>query len=128
MMSEGRSEIRPTLFACCAWRVIMCAPDGAEHPSQGVYREIVPPERLVFTNTAVDQDGKVIIAVSDNGNGIPKNITEKIFQPFLTTKPSGQGTGLGLSLSYDIVKTHSGTISVDSRVNEFTEFVITLPV
>ena len=44
-----------------AWRIIMCAPDGAEHPSQGVYQEIVPPERLVFTNTAVDKDGNVII-------------------------------------------------------------------
>jgi signal transduction histidine kinase len=52
------------------------------------------------------------IKVADNGNGIPENIKEKIFQPFFTTKPTGQGTGLGLSLSYDIVKVHGGELSV----------------
>jgi signal transduction histidine kinase len=72
--------------------------------------------------------GKVEITVSDNGNGIPQNIVDKIFQPFFTTKPTGQGTGLGLSLSYDIVKAHSGEIKVKTKDGEGSEFVIQLPV
>jgi two-component system NtrC family sensor kinase len=68
------------------------------------------------------------ITVRDNGTGIPDNIKEKIMQPFFTTKPTGEGTGLGLSLSYDIVvKAHGGTIDLDSKQGEYTEFVITLP-
>ena len=63
-------------------------------------------------------DSHVIITVSYNGNGIPKNIVDKIFQPFFTTKPTGQGTGLGLSLSYDIIKAHGGEIKVESREEE----------
>jgi signal transduction histidine kinase len=68
------------------------------------------------------------ITVRDNGNGIPEKIVNKIFQPFFTTKPTGQYTGLGLSLSYDIVKAHGGVIHVNTREGEFTEFVIQLPV
>ncbi len=70
---------------------------------------------------------KVEIIVADNGNGIPSTIKDKIFQPFFTTKPTGQGTGLGLSLSYDIVKAHGGEIKVISKENEGTEFIILLP-
>ncbi len=70
----------------------------------------------------------VIITVSDNGNGIPQNITDKIFQPFFTTKPSGQGTGLGLSLSYDIIKAHEGEINVETKEGAGTKFIISLPV
>jgi len=69
----------------------------------------------------------LIISVSDNGPGIPDPIKEKIFQPFFTTKPTGQGTGLGLSLSYDIIKAHGGTIKVDSVEGEGSEFTIQLP-
>jgi signal transduction histidine kinase len=65
----------------------------------------------------------VEIRVIDNGNGIPKNVVEKIFQPFFTTKPTGQGTGLGLSLAYDIVKAHGGDIRVETE-GEGSEFVI----
>ena len=72
-------------------------------------------------------DKSVIITVSDNGNGIPQNIVDKIFQPFFTTKPTGSGTGLGLSLSYDIVKAHGGEIKVESREGEGTGFIIQLP-
>jgi two-component system NtrC family sensor kinase len=72
-------------------------------------------------------NGSVIIKVKDNGNGIPEKIMGKIFQPFFTTKPTGQGTGLGLSLSYDIVKAHGGEIKVETNDGEFTEFVIQLP-
>lgn len=70
---------------------------------------------------------KIEISVKDNGPGIPPEIKDKIFQPFFTTKPSGQGTGLGLSLSYDIVKAHGGEIKVDSKVGHGTEFIIQLP-
>ena len=71
---------------------------------------------------------QVMVSVSDNGNGIPEAIREKIFQPFFTTKPTGQGTGLGLSLSYDIVKAHGGGLSVESQEGKGTEFTIKLPV
>jgi two-component system NtrC family sensor kinase len=67
------------------------------------------------------------IRINDNGNGIPEKILDKIFQPFFTTKPAGQGTGLGLSLSYDIIKAHGGEIKVDSKEGGFSEFKILLP-
>ena len=70
---------------------------------------------------------KVEITISDNGNGIPQNIVNKIFQPFFTTKPTGKGTGLGLSLAYDIVKALGGEIKINTKENEGTEFTITLP-
>jgi signal transduction histidine kinase len=70
----------------------------------------------------------VTIAVTDNGNGIPQQVLDKIFQPFFTTKPTGEGTGLGLSVSYDIVKAHGGEITVKSQVREGTEFAIILPI
>ena len=72
--------------------------------------------------------GKVEISVSDNGPGIPDTIKDKIFQPFFTTKPTGQGTGLGLSLSYDIIKAHGGDIKVSTKEGEGTEFIIQLPI
>jgi signal transduction histidine kinase len=71
-------------------------------------------------------DNKVEIKVKDNGNGIPQNIIDKIFQPFFTTKPTGSGTGLGLSLSYDIIKAHGGEIKVASKEGEGTMFIIQL--
>ena len=66
--------------------------------------------------------------VKDNGKGIPLNIVDKIFQPFFTTKPTGQGTGLGLSLSYDIIKSHGGEIKVQTKEDEGSEFLVELPV
>ena len=74
------------------------------------------------------KDRHVMVSVADNGNGIPEAIREKIFQPFFTTKPTGQGTGLGLSLSYDIVKAHGGEITVKSKEGKGTEFNVILPV
>jgi len=71
---------------------------------------------------------KVLISVKDNGNGIPQKVVDKIFQPFFTTKPTGQGTGLGLSLSYDIIKTHGGEIKLETKEGEGSEFIIQLPV
>ena len=73
-------------------------------------------------------NGKVEIKVEDNGNGIPQKVSDKIFQPFFTTKPTGQGTGLGLSLSYDIVKAHGGELGVATKEGEGSEFTIQLPV
>ncbi len=73
-------------------------------------------------------DGKVQICVKDNGSGIPQNIIDKIFQPFFTTKPTGEGTGLGLSLSYDIIKAHGGELKVETEERQGTEFIILLPV
>jgi ligand-binding sensor domain-containing protein/signal transduction histidine kinase len=70
---------------------------------------------------------KVEIRVADNGNGIPQNIVDKIFHPFFTTKPTGQGTGLGLSLAYDIIKAHGGEIKVETKEGKGSEFVILLP-
>ena len=70
---------------------------------------------------------KIEISVKDNGNGISQKVLDKIFQPFFTTKPTGQGTGLGLSLSYDIIKAHDGEIKVNTKENEGSEFTIKLP-
>lgn len=72
-------------------------------------------------------NNKVIITVADNGTGMPQQVIDKIFQPFFTTKPTGQGTGLGLSLSYDIVKAHGGELKVNTKEGEGTEFTIELP-
>lgn len=72
---------------------------------------------------------RIEIRIRDNGPGIPPNIMDKIFQPFFTTKPAGQGTGLGLSLAYDIVtKGHNGTLKVSSEEGQGSEFIIQLPV
>jgi two-component system NtrC family sensor kinase len=70
----------------------------------------------------------VEVSVSDNGPGIPTHILDKIFQPFFTTKPTGQGTGLGLSLSYDIVKAHGGELNVETKEGEGSVFIIQLPI
>jgi signal transduction histidine kinase len=82
-----------------------------------------------------ENSGGVKISVKDNGPGIPDSIKSKIFQPFFTTKPTGQGTGLGLSLSYDIVKAHGGELRVETKVGEGlfagqagTVFIIKLPI
>jgi len=73
-------------------------------------------------------NNKVEIRVKDNGNGIPEKVLDKIFQPFFTTKPTGQGTGLGLSLSYDIIKAHNGELNVKTKEKEGTVFIILLPI
>ncbi|MGZ3944620.1 MAG: ATP-binding protein, partial [Mucilaginibacter sp.] len=83
------------------------------------------PEVTVTTST---ENGQVVIKVKDNGTGIPDAIKEKIMQPFFTTKPTGEGTGLGLSLTYDmVVKGHGGSIQANSKEGEYCEFIISLP-
>jgi two-component system, NtrC family, sensor kinase len=84
-------------------------------------------EPTVFVSTKMIGD-KVEIRVKDNGNGIPQKVLDKIFQPFFTTKPTGQGTGLGLSLAYDIVKAHGGELKVETKEGVGSEFIIQIPV
>ncbi len=81
-------------------------------------------------DVSTEKKGQVLeIKIKDNGPGIPRKFLDKIFQPFFTTKPTGEGTGLGLSLSYEIItKGHGGTIHIDTKEGEFTEFIITLPI
>jgi two-component system NtrC family sensor kinase len=84
--------------------------------------------RTSMTHPLGGRGAEVVITISDNGNGIPQKIIGKIFQPFFTTKPTGEGTGLGLSLSYDIItKAHGGEIKVETKEGEGTEFLIKLP-
>jgi GAF domain-containing protein/nitrogen-specific signal transduction histidine kinase len=84
--------------------------------------------RPVLKVATRDLGNAIEVRVRDNGTGIPPELHDRLFQPFFTTKPTGEGTGLGLSISYDIVtQQHGGTIAVDSRVGEFTEFTIRLP-
>ncbi len=83
--------------------------------------------RDFIKSTALSADSsQVEIRIKDNGPGIPSNIINKIFQPFFTTKPTGQGTGLGLSLSYDIIKAHGGEIKVETKEGEGADFIIIL--
>ena len=83
-------------------------------------------EGVVTIRTKKLKEG-IEISVVDNGMGIPEKIVDKIFQPFFTTKPAGQGTGLGLSLSYDIIKFHNGSLRVETKDGEGTTFIVLLP-
>jgi len=87
------------------------------------------PAISVSTRKLYDKSDRyqIEIRVKDNGNGIPQKVLDKIFQPFFTTKPTGQGTGLGLSLSYDIIKAHGGEMKVESKEGEGAEFIVKLP-
>jgi signal transduction histidine kinase len=98
------------------------------HPLKG--REEYEPVVTVSTrrfNSPLGDRGKIEIRVKDNGNGVPQKVLDKIFQPFFSTKPTGQGTGLGLSLSYDIIKAHGGELRVETKESEGAEFIIQLP-
>ncbi len=96
---------------------------SAAADESGNQKDIYEPTVSISTKKI---NNKVEISVSDNGNGIPSSVKEKIFQPFFTTKPTGQGTGLGLSLSYDIVKAHGGELKVETNENVGTTFIISL--
>ena len=89
-------------------------------------KQVEQPKVRVSTK---QEGSNIIITISDNGSGIPEEIKEKIFQPFFTTKVTGDGTGLGLSLSFDIItKGHGGELKVNSTLNEGSEFIIKLPI
>jgi signal transduction histidine kinase len=101
-------------------------PEHSEGEESGaaVPKESYKPEVVVSTHKL---DGKMEISVRDNGEGVPEQVRDKIFQPFFTTKPTGSGTGLGLSLSYDIVKAHGGELSMKTTKDEGSNFVIVIP-
>jgi signal transduction histidine kinase len=109
--------------------------DDIDEPKvQGVTRSIENYEPTVWITTKLitpplggEGGRRVLVSVRDNGGGIPPKILDKIFQPFFTTKPTGQGTGLGLSLSYDIVKAHGGELKVETKEGEGSAFIISLP-
>ena len=94
--------------------------------SEKAKQDVAGYEPVVIVSTR-KLDNRIEIRIKDNGNGIPQKILDKIFQPFFTTKPTGQGTGLGLSLSYDIIKAHGGELKVETMEDEGAEFIIHLP-
>ena len=97
--------------------------------SEKQQRDIPGYEPTITVTTKKIGDDRVEIRVADNGNGVPKKVLDKIFQPFFTTKPTGLGTGLGLSLSYDIIKRgHGGELKVETKEGEGAEFIIILPI
>ena len=103
--------------------------EKSPHPLKGgmEYQPIVTVSTKRLDSPSGD-GGKIEIRVADNGNGIPPKVLDKIFQPFFTTKPAGQGTGLGLSLSYDIItKAHGGEFTVETKEGEGTVFIVSLP-
>jgi signal transduction histidine kinase len=102
-------------------------PVGGIENAQTKYEPTVSV-RTSFIPPSGGQRGAVLISVSDNGSGIPQKVLDKIFQPFFTTKPTGQGTGLGLSLAYDIVKAHGGELKVENMEGEGVEMKIIIPI
>jgi signal transduction histidine kinase len=111
-------------------RVILNLITNALHaiaPDKNTANKAIDKNPTIWLNTK-QLDNEVVITVRDNGAGIPENLLDKIFQPFFTTKASGQGTGLGLSMSYDIVKSHGGELKVESKVGEGTTFTVLIPI
>jgi signal transduction histidine kinase len=109
-------------------RVILNLINNAFYAVSEKAKQNIPRFQPTVTVSTKKENNKVLISVADNGNGIPQKVLDKVFQPFFTTKPTGQGTGLGLSLSYDIVKVHGGEIKVQSEEGEGSEFIIQLPI
>ncbi|MCW5916271.1 MAG: tetratricopeptide repeat protein [Ferruginibacter sp.] len=109
-------------------RVILNLVNNAFYAVREKQKLALPSYRPLVKITTRKENNKAIIQISDNGSGIPKQVMRKVFQPFFTTKPTGEGTGLGLSLSYDIIKAHGGKISVNSEEGEGTDFIIELPI
>jgi len=108
-------------------RVILNLVNNAFYVVNEKTKQNIPGYEPTVVITTKKINDKVEIRVADNGDGVPQKISEKIFQPFFTTKPTGQGTGLGLSLSYDIIKAHGGEIKVETREGEGSEFIVQLP-
>jgi len=109
-------------------RVLLNLINNALYAVNEKQKQNIPCYEPIVTVSTKMNNGKVEIVVKDNGNGIPEKIIDKIFQPFFTTKPTGQGTGLGLSLSYDIVKAHGGELKVETQEGEGSEFKVELPI
>jgi two-component system, NtrC family, sensor kinase len=124
----GKINIIPQDIGRVILNLITNAFYAAPLPPEGGFQNPKYKHEPVIWVTTKKRGNKVIISVRDNGPGIPLNILDKIFQPFFTTKPTGHGTGLGLSLSYDIIKAHNGELKVSNRQDEGAEFIIELPV
>jgi len=107
-------------------RVLMNIYNNAFYSVKEKHNKNISGYQPAITIVTKKEDDKVKIVTRDNGLGVPKKYLDKIFQPFFTTKPTGVGTGLGLSLSYEIIKAHQGEIKVDSTEGEFAEFTIEL--
>ncbi|MEP6711531.1 MAG: ATP-binding protein [Ferruginibacter sp.] len=108
-------------------RVLLNLYNNAFYAVNDASASSVPDYQPTVSVSTKKLNNKVEIRVKDNGNGIPQKVIDKIFQSFFTTKPTGEGTGLGLSLSYDIIKAHGGEIKVETREGEEAEFIIQLP-
>ena len=121
--SIGRINVNPQDIG----RVILNLINNAFYAVSEKARQNISGYEPTVTVSTAKQNDKIEIRVTDNGNGISQKILDKIFQPFFTTKPTGQGTGLGLSLSYDIIKAHGGEIKVESKEGEGAEFIIQIP-
>ena len=126
--SIGKIEITPQemgkVIVNVANNAFYAVSEKRKHASTSAALQRYEPKVILTTSK---QNGKVEIKVKDNGNGMPQKTLDKIFQPFFTTKPTGQGTGLGLSLAYDIVKAHGGEIRVETIEGRGSEFIIELP-
>ncbi|HEU4904316.1 MAG TPA: 7TM diverse intracellular signaling domain-containing protein [Flavisolibacter sp.] len=110
-------------------RVLLNLFNNAFYSVQEKKKKLKDSYQPVISVNTKKTDDTVTISIRDNGLGIPKNVREKIYQPFFTTKPAGEGTGLGLSLSYDIVtKQHGGNLMVDTKEGQYAEFTVELPV
>ncbi len=107
-------------------RVILNLINNAFYAVSEKQKQNIPGYEPTVTISTKKIGDKIELSVKDNGNGIPQKVLDKIFQPFFTTKPTGQGTGLGLSLSYDIVKAHGGELNVKTGEGEGAEFIIQL--
>ncbi len=126
--SIGLIKIIPQDIGRVILNLITNAFYAAPLPPEGGFKDPNYKHEPIICVSTKKMGDKVFISVKDNGPGIPKKILDKIFQPFFTTKPTGQGTGLGLSLSYDIVKAHGGELKVETKKGEGAEFVIQLPI
>jgi signal transduction histidine kinase len=124
----GKIDIVPQDIGRVLLNLINNAFYAAPLPPNGGFKDPNYKHQPTVWVSTKKEGNKVLIKVRDNGPGIPANILDKIFQPFFTTKPTGQGTGLGLSLAYDIVKAHGGELKVETKEGEGSEFIILLPV
>jgi signal transduction histidine kinase len=119
--SAGKIEVVPQDLG----RVLLNLYNNAFYAVAEKKRQLNGTFDPAVTVTTKRTGDKIEIVVKDNGNGIPQKVVDKIFQPFFTTKPTGQGTGLGLSLAYDIIKAHGGELRVETKEGEGAEFIIT---
>lgn len=110
-------------------QVVFNAVNNSRYALNERYRKPSPNKKIIFTcETVVEEQVKMIrTTIRDLGTGIPQGILDKLFEPFFTSKPKGQGTGLGMSISFGIIQNHGGTLSVDSVLNKFTDVVFEIP-